>query len=105
MLCPRSSWPTLALAMTLTTPVIAAEDPSRLKRDVIPISESIRLDIDPAQKSYSGTATIAIQVVTATSSFRLHARDMKLDRVTLSREKNDLPVTTESGRSEERRVG
>ena len=97
MLRPRSLWLTLAIPMTITSPAVAADDPARLKRNVVPTFEAIRLDLDPAVKTYSGTATITLDVKSATSSFRLHARDMTLTRVELRHGKTDIPVTTEKG--------
>ena len=84
--------------MTLTTAnAIAADDPARLKRDVVPTSESIRLELDPASKNYSGTVTIELDVKVQTQSFRLHAQDMTLTRIALRRGKDEIAITTEKG--------
>jgi alanyl aminopeptidase len=83
--------------MTITSPSVAADDPARLARDVVPTLESIRLDLDPAQKSYKGTATIELKVNAPSESFRFHARDMSFTRVSLRQGKAEVPIKAATG--------
>src|SRR5688572_9774754 len=89
----------LGVALAASTPALAmaAGDPSRLSRDVLPTFEAIHLDLDPAKQTYSGRVAIDIEVKAATDSFRLHARDMTLGKVSLTRGESVVPVTTRGG--------
>jgi alanyl aminopeptidase len=57
----------------------------RLGDNVRPTEESVRLDLDPAQPSYSGSVDIALAIARPTRDVRLHARDMTLTDVALTR--------------------
>jgi alanyl aminopeptidase len=92
--------PALLLAMTALVPSLAAaaaNDPARLGQDVVPTFQSLALDLDPDQKTYSGTARFELSVKAASDSFRLHARDMTLTRVALRQGKATVPITTRAG--------
>ncbi len=72
----------------------------RLGADVRPTAESVRLVLDPAQADYSGKVEIALTVARATSLVRLHAEDMTLGDIALTRGAAGgaaIPVTHESG--------
>src|SRR5690349_6771215 len=80
-----------------STALAAAQDPARLGTVVTPRFEAMRFDLDADQKSYSGSATIELEVHAPTDSLRFHARDLKLERVTLRRGQDVIPTTTRRG--------
>jgi len=65
----------------------------RLGHEVVPTFESIRLVVDAARKDYTGSVEIQLAVREATSSFRLHARDMTIRRVGLRSGRAPVAVT------------
>ena len=72
---------------------VHAQDPARLGADVVPTFEAIRLDLDASKKDYSGSVRIELRVRAACDSFRLHAREMTLTRVTLRSRGTIIPTT------------
>ncbi|HET7225925.1 MAG TPA: M1 family metallopeptidase [Candidatus Eisenbacteria bacterium] len=74
-------------------PARALTTDHRLDRTVVPTSEALALDIDPAQQGYAGTATIGLEVASAVDSFQLHARELTIDQLTLRGLKASVPVT------------
>jgi alanyl aminopeptidase len=64
-----------------------ASGSGRLQRDVLPVSERIKLNLDARKKSYSGSAMIDLRVVAAVDSFQFHSEGLQLTRVTLRRGK------------------
>ena len=56
----------------------------RLANDVVPQSEAIRLRLDPAQDSYSGSVRIELSVKQPSLSFRFHGARMKLGKLVLT---------------------
>jgi alanyl aminopeptidase len=89
--------PPLAAALLLVGSPSRASDPARLSREVRPTLESVQLDMDARLKSYSGSVTIELSADAPVDSFRLHARDMTLQRVTLRRGATVLPVAWREG--------
>jgi alanyl aminopeptidase len=72
------------------------KDPLRLGREVTPTFQSIHLTVDPRHAEFSGQTTIELTVHEAVSQFRFHARDMKLDRLSLHGADGAVAVTHES---------
>jgi len=73
----------LAIALLfLATPLLAAA-PLRLARDVVPVSESFTLKMDPRADSYSGTAVVELNVKKAVPTFSLHAEEMKIEKISI----------------------
>ena len=72
-------------------------DPYRLSADVTPLAQQLTLRIDPAQADYSGHTTITIELGEDASEIRLHAQDMQIDALSLSRDGRELDVSHESG--------
>ena len=66
---------------------------ARLGRNVVPISEAIRLWVDPAQESYRGSVKIEIRVALPCDTFQLHARGLKIEHLGLASEGKPLPAT------------
>ncbi len=88
----------LPLVSLMTLPASAQmKDPLRLTREVIPASQSIQLTVDPRRQEFSGQTVIDLEVRESVSQFRFHARDMKLDRVTLHHGTERIEVAHESG--------
>jgi alanyl aminopeptidase len=72
------------LALAALAPVAHADD-YRLPRDVVPTQQSIRLTVDPRGKAYEGSVTIALHVAKPVTTFRLHAEDIEIARLTLKK--------------------
>ncbi len=89
-----------ALAALLLTPAPApaADDIWRLGHQVEPTSQVIRMTLDADKPDYSGTITVALKVREKTSMFRFHAREMTLDKLTLTGPVNAAPLKTEKPR-------
>ena len=56
----------------------AAEPIARLRADVVPQAQSIRLDLDPRRTDYGGTVVIAVEVKRPVTSFDFHAEELTL---------------------------
>lgn len=74
-----------------------ADDPFRLASTVRPLAQQLRLRIDPARPDYSGTTTIDIEIGKPTRVIRLHAEDMQIDSVTVSKGPDTIGVASRSG--------
>ncbi len=72
-------------------PAEAAAVP-RLGHAVVPTFESIRLALDPAKPSYTGTVRIELSARERTGSFVFHARDVAIERLRLSGKAGDVPA-------------
>lgn len=59
-------------------------DPLRLGREVTPTFQFIHLNLDARRADFSGSTTIDLTVHQAVDQFRFHARNMSLDRLTLT---------------------
>ena len=101
-----SHWIVLASALFLAgcstdqqaTGGIADPDPYRLANDVRPVMQLLNLNIDPSQIDYSGSTTITIEIASDRPQFRLHAKDMQIDSLSLSRDGGDVDVSYEQGK-------
>ena len=93
----RSVTSLLPAALLLVAADSYAADPARLSRDVLPTFETVRLNVDARGKEYSGSVTIELNVRAAADSFRLHAREMTLQRVTLRRGTSVISTTWKEG--------
>ena len=82
----------LALISLIALPLLAAP-PLRLGRDVVPISESIALKMDPAADNYSGTVVVELDVKKPVPTFSLHAEEMKIEKVSI----DGVEATSASG--------
>jgi aminopeptidase N len=67
----------------------------RLRQDVVPRSQSIRLDLDPRNKDYAGSVAIVLEVRRAARSFDFHAEDLTLGAAKLTRDTGGgaIPIT------------
>ena len=92
--------PALLALVLLVPPAVAlsAEAPDvRLPRDAAPVSQSIRLKLDPDKRSYSGAIRADLRVATATDSVLFHAEGQRLTRITLLQGGDTIAVERRSG--------
>ena len=75
----------------------AVADPFRLAQNIRPVAQQLTLNIDPDNSDYSGDTTIALQLADESASIRLHAKDMQINSLTLSRDDAELAVSHVSG--------
>jgi aminopeptidase N len=61
-----------------------ATAPGNLSKDVVPIHYRLSLDLDPGKETFSGVATIAIRIASATPSFVIHAHELTADSAVLT---------------------
>ena len=61
-----------------------ATTPGNLSKDVVPIRYRLSLDLDPTKNTFSGIATIAIRLASATPSFAIHAHELNAGSVVLT---------------------
>ncbi len=61
-----------------------ATTPGNLPKDVVPVHYRLALDLDPAKDTFSGIATIAISIASATPSFAIHAHELTAGSATLT---------------------
>ena len=81
-----SSVLTTAAWLLVSSPALATSpaDDLRLGDDILPVSETLELTLDPTKPTYDGQARIEIDVKAATTAFTLHAQELELRRVTLA---------------------
>lgn len=90
-----------ALALFLASTLPASESNSvRLAQDVVPTFQAIELDVDADQSEYTGLVRIELDVRKATTTFRFHARDLKLKKVVLEGKTGPVLVTHKAGEHE-----
>ena len=82
----------IALAV-LASPSWAAVQ--RLPRTVVPVSQSVSLQLDPARSTYSGGTRISIRVQETTQVIEFHAEEMQIISCTLRLERIGFPLETE----------
>ncbi len=68
-------------------------DEFRLGTDVAPIAQQLTLEIDPGLERYSGSTTITLSVHRDTTSFRLHAKDMQINSLSVTRADSAVEVS------------
>jgi aminopeptidase N len=71
------------LAFALPASTAMASGSERLRRDVLPTYERIKLTLDARKPDYSGSAHIALRVAAAVDSFQFHSEGLTLRSVTL----------------------
>ncbi|HEY2924120.1 MAG TPA: M1 family metallopeptidase, partial [Candidatus Eisenbacteria bacterium] len=83
----------LAVSLLLLLPAnnAMASGSERLRREVLPTFERIRMNLDARKPDYSGSARIELRVVTAVDSFQFHSEGLTLRRVTLRDAKKIVP--------------
>jgi cytosol alanyl aminopeptidase len=86
-----------ALAFLFLLSFSAAAETLRLGNDVVPRSQAVSLSVDPRGDSYRGTTTLALDVKKATNAFRMHAADLTIDSVKLTKGGDEIAVTQAAG--------
>jgi cytosol alanyl aminopeptidase len=86
----------IALALATCSVAIgaahAADAPiGRLGNDVVPVAESIALDVDPRLPDYAGSVDVGIEVRKPTRTFRFHARSIEISKLTIERQGGGAP--------------
>jgi alanyl aminopeptidase len=71
----------------------SAQSLDRLGRDVVPLAQSIRLDLDAARPDYTGAVHVDLDVRNPVRSFSLHAEGLTLLKVSLKGTAGEVPVT------------
>ena len=85
----------MLLAVLLLVPAFRASTAfasgsERLRREVLPTYERLKLNLDARKKTYSGSAHIDLRVTTSVDSFQFHSEGLTLRRVTLRTQKGAL---------------
>jgi alanyl aminopeptidase len=77
----------IALGICLLAGPAGAADPKvgRLGRDVVPLAQSITLDLDPRRAEYSGSVEVRLEVKKRVPGFQLHGEKLDLGAFELSR--------------------
>ena len=69
----------------------------RLGNDVAPLSQSVSLAVDPRKDDYTGSVRVELEVKKATPVFRLHAEDLAITSMTLTKGSAPIEVTHAKG--------
>ena len=86
------------IVSTLVFPQHSSAQDYRLPSDVIPVQQSVNLQLDPDQTDYTGSTTIQIEVKKATQTFEFHAEEMELTKVTLRKDGVIMNLKHEPGK-------
>jgi alanyl aminopeptidase len=86
----------LALLLLVAAPLLHAAT-VRLGDAVVPVSQSVSLTTDPRSDTYTGSATIELDVKQPVSSFMLHAVDLTIDSLKLTKGATAIPATQARG--------
>ena len=71
----------------------SASGSGRLRRDVLPTYERLKLNLDARKPGYSGSAHIDLRVVTSVDSFQFHSEGLTIRRATLRTARGIVPST------------
>ncbi|HEX5132893.1 MAG TPA: M1 family metallopeptidase, partial [Candidatus Krumholzibacteria bacterium] len=100
---PFSAWLGVLLVVLVGAGAVRADEPRgepnepRLDPNVSPTSESIVLDLDANQESYTGSVRVELTVAHATREFLFHAEEMTLDEVNLTGAKGKVALEIATG--------
>jgi len=84
-------------AVSTAAQTSAAADPFRLADNVRPVAQQLTLHIDPEATDYKGSTTISVEVAEPAAEIRLHAQDMQIDSLVLTKAGAALPVSHAAG--------
>jgi cytosol alanyl aminopeptidase len=87
----------LSLLLLLVAPLSLQAQTVRLGDAVVPVSQSVTLTADPRSETYDGSVTIELDVKQPASSFLLHARDLTIESLKLSKGTRALAATHAAG--------
>ena len=88
----------VALSFLLLFASLASADVVRLGNDVVPLSESVMLTVDPRKDDYTGSVKVDLEVKKATPAFRFHAEDLTIGTMTLKKGATAIDVTHATGK-------
>src|SRR6185436_538755 len=100
LMTPRFLVSLLAFLLLTSASAPPAPPPGRLGDDVRPTLQSLTLRLDPSKADYSGSTRITFENKQRIFRFRLHAQEMNLTQVAVSRSGRTLgahAVTDSSG--------
>jgi len=80
------------LLLAATAPSPHAEPIARLRQDVVPRAQSIRLELDPRGADYTGSVAIDVEVKRAVTDFDFHAEALSLSRAALRPENGGAAI-------------
>ena len=83
-----------AVALALASPTQGAG--ARLDTQVVPTFQSVTLRIDAGTTEYTGSTTVELRVRTATQSFRFHAEEIPITKLTLAGKGGPVAVEHQS---------
>ncbi|HEX6094870.1 MAG TPA: M1 family metallopeptidase, partial [Thermoanaerobaculia bacterium] len=86
-----------SLVLLLLAPLAFAAGPVRLGDAVVPVSQSVQLTTDPRSETYTGSVTIELDVKQPASSFAIHAVDLTIDSLKLTRGGSTIEATHAAG--------
>ena len=73
------------------------DDPYRLAANVAPVAQQLALRIDPEETSYSGSTIINVEISGSAPEIRLHAEDMDVEAVRLTKDDAEIAVAHAPG--------
>ncbi|HEY0372277.1 MAG TPA: M1 family metallopeptidase [Thermoanaerobaculia bacterium] len=86
----------LSLVLLLLAPAAFAAS-VRLGDAVVPVSQSVNLVADPRSETYTGSVTIDLDVKQPASSFLMHARDLTMDSLKITKGGSTIAATQTAG--------
>jgi alanyl aminopeptidase len=81
----------LPLLLALS-PLLHASTP-RLGTDVVPVAQSIRLDVDPRSDTFTGSVAVDLDVKKPASAIRFHAVDLTITSLKLTKGGKEIETT------------
>lgn len=72
----------------------------RLSGDVVPSIYDLHITVDLADFKFSGSETVFVHAIRATSTIELHALDLFIDEVQVIEGENAIPITKQSYNNE-----
>ncbi len=78
---------------------VMAADTERLKKDVVPVFQSINLKIDSRDSAYGGNVNINLSVKNPANTFIIHAEDITIVDLVFSGKDGEIAVTHQPGKN------
>jgi alanyl aminopeptidase len=91
----------LSLLLLAVSPLLHAAT-VRLGNDVAPVTQSVKLDLDPRSDTFRGSVSVELNVERPTRTFRFHAQDLSIVSLRLS--KGERPIDAAYSAGEESTV-
>ncbi len=87
----------IAFSIVFGISTVKAADTERLKKDVIPVFQTINLKIDSRETAYGGNVNMTMLVKNPTNSFIFHAEDMSIVDVVMTGKNGEIKTTYVTG--------